>query len=501
MLFYLSAVSFTAAAQSKIDVIAKKKSLMPPHQHRNLRSSSNNFRIKLDPYWEEVNAPHSYSGYASSYFPQIKVTSIGNVWGKITFDSMSYDSKMFMHTKNGGKTWLYDSIPSSVGYGMGSFSATDDNTCYASMYDGSDFKGGGLYKTADGGRSWKEIGKGQFSFENSFVDFVYFFNGRKGMVVADNDGTNTSYLTIYTTADAGKTWHRVPAGNMQPTTGSAYSSNFDVYAVLGNTIWVKGFDDQGNNYIFRSDDLGQHWKTYLFNITGKTFHGLAFADKQNGLMVGYEWSGNSDTYVAATHDGGKTWTEINDYKGYPMGLFVTVLPGTHTYISTTPAYVPVWGSSYSRDGGKTWNIIDSGYGKEHSAIDFLNPFYGWTGRGEVWDGGIDGGAFKWKLHFSLDTKAAAAENDMAISSLTEKGVKNPQLRLYPNPAKEEVIIHGLKPSLKTTLSLFNMSGGLVQQSGATGTSYRFNIQKLPAGSYYLKVETGKEITTLKFVKE
>ncbi|MBS1748118.1 MAG: T9SS type A sorting domain-containing protein [Bacteroidetes bacterium] len=503
-LFFLSALSFAASAQPKFNIIEKKKSLMPPPlKHQNFKSTNNNnFRIKVSPYWEEVDAPHSYSGYASSYFPQIKVTSVGNVWGKLTFDSMYYDSKMFIHTSDGGKTWLYDSIPSPVGYGMGSFAAIDNNTCYASMYDANDWLGGGIYKTADGGYSWKEIGKGQLSFDNSAVDFVYFFDKMNGIVVADNDGVNTSYMLIYTTHDAGKTWHKVAKNNMQPAMSSIYSSNFDVYATFGNTIWFKAYDDQGNNYILRSDDKGQHWQTYLFNITGKTFHGFAFADKQNGLMVGYEWGGTSDTYVAETHDGGKTWAEIN-YTGTPMGLFVTVLPGTHTYISTTPAYVPVWGSSYSKDGGKTWNIIDSGYGKEHSAIDFLNPFYGWTGRGEVWDGSItDGGAFKWKLKFSLDNKIIASTGNAVDATVLKIDITNSNnLKLFPNPAKNNVTIQGLNPSVKTKLSLYNISGALMQQSITCGNSHQFGIQRLSTGTYYIKVEAGTSTSILKFTKE
>lgn len=503
LLFILSAFSFTASTQQKFDIVQKKKSLMPPSlKHQDFKIPNSKFRVKVNPYWEEIDAPHSYSGYASSYFPQIKITGIGNVWGKLTFDSMYYDSKMFLHTANGGKTWLYDSIPSPVGYGMGSFAAIDNNTCYASMYDANDWMGGGIYKTIDGGHSWNEIGKGQFSFDNSLVDFVYFFDHNNGIVVADNDGNDKSYLLIYRTSDAGKNWYKVAIQNMQPTIGSAYSSNFDVYTTVGNTIWFKAFDELGNNYILRSDDKGRHWQTYLFNITGKTFHGFAFADKQNGLMVGYEWGGTSDTYVAETHDGGKTWAEIN-YKGTPMGLFVTVLPGTRTYISTTPAYVPVWGSSYSLDEGKTWNIIDSGFGKEHSAIDFLNPFYGWTGRGEVWDGSItDGGAFKWKLKFSLDNKSLASgriADDASVSK--NKNSNSSKIKLFPNPARDYVTIQGLNPAVKTKLSLYSISGVLVQQTLVCSNSFNFSIHNLPAGTFYIKVETDTSTSILKLKKE
>lgn len=498
-LFFLSAISFVAKAQSKFDIIQKKKSLMmPPRQNQNFKILNDKFRIRINPYWQEVDAPHT----RYSYVYQVKVPCYNVIWGAMAFNTAG-DANRFLRTVNGGKTWLFSSVTAPDNFALGSISAINGNTCYATVYDVTDYKGGGVYKTTDGGTTWKQLGTNQLSLDNSFVDFVYFFDAKKGIVVADNDGTNTKYLTIYTTCDAGKTWQRVPKKFMQPTIGSAYSSNFDVYAVLGNTIWVKGFDDQGNNFIFRSDDLGVHWQTYLFNITGKTYHGLAFSDKQNGLMVGFEWGG-PESFLAATHDGGKTWAEVNNYTGTVMGLFVTVIPGTHTYVSTTPPYVAVYGSSYSRDGGKTWKVIDSGDDKGHSSIEFLNPFYGWTGRGGAYDGDPNGGMFKWKLRFSLSCDDLASDNsnnaaDASVSKIDINSPKAPQL--FPNPAKDKVVIQSLNPSLKTTLSLFNISGRLIQQANSTSNSYQFNIQKLPAGTYYIKVETGAAATTLKFVKE
>lgn len=76
------------------------------------------------------------------------------------------------------------------------------------------------------------------------------------------------------------------------------------------------------------------------------------------------------------------------------------------------------------------------------------------------------------------------------------------MRRIPNPSKDKVIIRGLDQLPGSKLSLFNISGTLMWQAVAGGSSYQLNIQKLPAGSYYIKVETkGKAATTLKFVKE
>ena len=109
--------------------------------------------------------------------------------------------------------------------------------------------------------------------------------------------------------------------------------------------------------------------------------------------------------------------------------------------------------------------------------------------------------FKWKLHFSLDDNAVASD-DANISSATKNNLSNTiNARLYPNPAKDVLQIEGLNTSAKTTLSLFNISGKLIQQATANAESYSFNIQKLAAGSYYVRIRSGEKISTLKFVKE
>ena len=75
------------------------------------------------------------------------------------------------------------------------------------------------------------------------------------------------------------------------------------------------------------------------------------------------------------------------------------------------------------------------------------------------------------------------------------------MSLYPNPAKDIIKVQGLSLPAETTLSLFNASGKLLQHSITTGESYTYNIQNLPAGNYYIKVQTAGKNTTLQFVKQ
>ncbi len=75
------------------------------------------------------------------------------------------------------------------------------------------------------------------------------------------------------------------------------------------------------------------------------------------------------------------------------------------------------------------------------------------------------------------------------------------IKLYPNPVKNLLRVEGLNPLINTTLSIIDGSGKIIQQLNTTSRSYTYNLQKLNAGNYYLKIVEDKKITTFKFMKE
>lgn len=79
--------------------------------------------------------------------------------------------------------------------------------------------------------------------------------------------------------------------------------------------------------------------------------------------------------------------------------------------------------------------------------------------------------------------------------------KSTTIKIYPNPVKDLLQIDGLDASVKTNISIVDLSGRTLAKTSVTNSSYSWNIKQLPSGNYYLTIEAGKKITTLKFIKE
>ncbi len=75
------------------------------------------------------------------------------------------------------------------------------------------------------------------------------------------------------------------------------------------------------------------------------------------------------------------------------------------------------------------------------------------------------------------------------------------INIYPNPAKNILHIEGLSSTQKTNLSVADLSGNIKLQSESITGSYSLNIASLKTGNYLLKIETGDNAVTKKFMKE
>ena len=77
-------------------------------------------------------------------------------------------------------------------------------------------------------------------------------------------------------------------------------------------------------------------------------------------------------------------------------------------------------------------------------------------------------------------------------------IYNRDINLYPNPVETELTVSG---TYMYKIDLYSVDGQLINSyPGVNGRIYNIDVQKLPAGSYYINVETARGMFTRKFIK-
>lgn len=282
----------------------------------------------------------------------------------------------FIRTTDGGMTWTGARVAEAPeGFVILDVFAWDANTAWVAMNDFGD--AGGIFRTTNGGASWtwQTTAKGP-------ALWVYFFDAQHGVAA--------NYNLIYTTADGGSNWVRVPLQEIPgflPGESHVISSGNNSRAQAGDTIWIG--TTQGR--VIRSTDRGHHWKAFETGLGRAVgINSLAFQDSMNGLAVSCV-----DNYfylipnrVARTTDGGATWREI-PAPSAPTAASLANVPGAKgTYVLVSASEEP--GSAYTKDSGTTWTVIDKG---AYNSVAFVTPNVGWAG-GFI-PSSAQAGMYKW----------------------------------------------------------------------------------------------------------
>lgn len=177
------------------------------------------------------------------------VAALGNLWAPST-------DRGVYKTTDGGRTWarslFVDSLTGVVDLVM---DPTDPNTLYAAAYQRLrtpwGFNGGGpgsgIYKTMDGGSTWRRLAAGLPSGDI----------GRIGLAIAQTrPGTLNALVEhatesgTYRTEDGGETWTRVSAQNPRPM----YYSHIYIDPTNDKRIWILA------EPILKSEDAGKTWR-------------------------------------------------------------------------------------------------------------------------------------------------------------------------------------------------------------------------------------------------
>ena len=224
------------------------------------------------------------------------------------------------HTTDGGKTWkkvLY--VNDHVGVIDLVMDPEHPDTLYAATYDKKRLPwqlveggpGSGIYKTTDGGKTWRRLAGGLPSGrigrigltlypKNPNIVYAVIENAHTTKPIGPDDKVSTMG-EIYRTDDAGAHWRKMnPANvNVMPK-GPYYFTQIRVDPNDANRIIVTGEPFKESN------DGGKTWHGPIMDKMFGDFRTLWFdPENSNHILTG------SDGGLGATYDGGKTSKAFN----------------------------------------------------------------------------------------------------------------------------------------------------------------------------------------------
>lgn len=220
----------------------------------------------------------------------------------------------------------------------------------------------GIYKTADGGKTWMQQ-NASTRFGNLLLalnENVVFYSG------SFYSSTANATTGLRRTGDGGMTWH---------TVDSSYFRYFDADFVTDQVGYVSASDINFHPAILKTTDGGQTWKTVANNFSpaNEELTGITFVDEQRGWAVSY------DAMIFHTRDGGTTWTLQDSIRVTPPYF----IPLRDIQFTTADSGWAVGGLSSNQlivsttNGGGKWSAL-SLLGCSLREVHFLNSQIGWT---------------------------------------------------------------------------------------------------------------------------
>lgn len=259
---------------------------------------------------------------------------------------------------DGGKTWKHMGLPNSRNIHRIILDPRNSDVVYVGV-QGAAWGAGeerGVFKTTDGGKTWDKIlyvndktGIGDLIIDPSNPNKLYAamwqFERQPWFFKSGGEGSG-----LYVTLDGGQNWKRLNKENGLPE-GELGRIGLGISA--HNPKVVYALVESKKNALYRSDDGGNKFKKITDkNIGGRPFYyGELHIDPDNENRV-Y----NIHTVVDVSNDGGKTFENLIPYQ--------KVHPDHHAwYAHPTDGSFLINGNdggmAISRDRGKTWRFIEN----------------------------------------------------------------------------------------------------------------------------------------------
>lgn len=230
---------------------------------------------------------------------------------------------------------------------------------------------GGVWKTIDAGITWRNVSDGFFktsavgaiAVSESDPNVIYVGTGESSIRgnVSHGDG-------VYKSTDGGKTWRNVGLKDTR------HIGKIQIHPHNPDLVYVAAFghawgpsEDRG---VFRSKDGGETWEKVLYRSPRAGSHDISMDLNNPRVLYAAIWqaqryphaliSGGEESGLFRSTDGGDTWEEITRKPALPKGIW-----GKHGVVASRAKPGRVWTVIEAEDGavfrsddyGDTWTRL------------------------------------------------------------------------------------------------------------------------------------------------
>lgn len=166
----------------------------------------------------------------------------------------------------------------------------------------------GVYKSEDGGKSWKKtLEISEHTGANNIImdpvdnNVLYVTTEQRRRHVYSKIGGGPE-SAVYKSTDKGETWRKITKGL---PSGHLGGMGIDISPVDNNVLYLIIEAAEGNSGFYRSTNRGESWKKMSSHAASGQYYNEIFCDPVDVNKV-Y----SVETRSAVTEDGGKTWTTL-----------------------------------------------------------------------------------------------------------------------------------------------------------------------------------------------